>query len=128
MAPTAARRQQKKAVHPLITGQEALYLRFLSEKQVPVQVKLRDGEVVSGWIEYYDDAMIRLTREGKPNLFIYKQQIRTISELVRKEEGRRRVALRKEAAAGSAAVPASELVQQADPPAQSMPAAGESVR
>jgi host factor-I protein len=24
--------------------------------------------------------MIRLTREGKPNLFIYKQQIRTIAE------------------------------------------------
>ncbi len=73
-----------------MTGQEALYLRFLSEKQVPVNVKLRDGEVVSGWIEYYDDGMIRLTREDKPNLFIYKQQIRTISELVRKEEGRRR--------------------------------------
>lgn len=83
-----------------MTGQEALYLRFLSEKQVPINVKLRDGEIVSGWIEYYDDGMIRLTREGKPNLFIYKQQIRTISELVRKEEGRRRVALRKEASAG----------------------------
>ena len=82
-----------------MTGQEALYLRFLSEKQVPINVKLRDGEIVSGWIEYYDDGMIRLTREGKPNLFIYKEQIRTISELVRKEEGRRRVALRKEAAA-----------------------------
>lgn len=44
-------------------------------------VKLRDGERVSGWIEYFDDAMIRLTRESKPNLFIYKQQIRTIREL-----------------------------------------------
>jgi host factor-I protein len=43
-------------------------------------VKLRDGESVSGWIEYFDDRMIRLTREGRPNLFIYKQQIRTITE------------------------------------------------
>ena len=41
---------------------------------------LRDGETVSGWIEYFDDMMLRLTREGKPNLFIYKSQIRTISE------------------------------------------------
>lgn len=57
-----------------------MYLRSLSERQVPVIVKLRDGEVVSGWIEYFDDRMIRLTREGKPNLFIYKNQIRTISE------------------------------------------------
>jgi host factor-I protein len=55
-------------------------LRFLSDKQVPVTVKLRDGESVSGWIEYFDERMIRLTREGRPNLFIYKQQIRTITE------------------------------------------------
>jgi host factor-I protein len=75
---TARRRQ--KSPPPGDTGQEALYLRFLSEKQVPVAVKLHDGEVVTGWIEYFDDRMIRLTREGRPNLFIYKQQIRTITE------------------------------------------------
>ena len=62
------------------TGQEALYLRSLSERQVPVSIKLRDGESVNGWIEYFDDMMLRLTREGKPNLFIYKSQIRTITE------------------------------------------------
>ncbi len=37
-----------------------------------------------GWIEYFDDSMLRLTREGLPNLFIYKHQIRTISEATRK--------------------------------------------
>jgi host factor-I protein len=62
------------------TGQEALYLKSLSDRQVPVAIKLRDGEVVNGWIEYFDDMMLRLTREGKPNLFIYKAQIRTITE------------------------------------------------
>lgn len=63
------------------TGQEALYLKALSDRHVPVAIKLRDGEIVSGWIEYFDDTMVRLTREGKPNLFIYKAQIRTISEM-----------------------------------------------
>jgi len=62
------------------TGQEALYLKSLSDRQVTVAVKLRDGEIVTGWIEYFDDMMLRLTREGKPNLFIYKSQIRTITE------------------------------------------------
>jgi host factor-I protein len=62
------------------TGQESLYLKSLSDRQVPVSIKLRDGEVVNGWIEYFDDMMLRLTREGKPNLFIYKAQIRTITE------------------------------------------------
>ena len=79
-------RRRTKTPPPGETGQEALYLRSLSDRQVVVQIKLRDGETVRGWIEYFDDAMLRLTREGQPNLFIYKHQIRTISEA-----GRRRV-------------------------------------
>ena len=81
-------RRRHKNPPPGETGQEALYLRSLSDRQIPVRVKLQDGETVSGWIEYFDDRMIRLTREGKPNLFIYKHQIRTITEQSR--EGRRR--------------------------------------
>ena len=65
-------------------GQEALYLRSLSDRQVNVQIKLRGGETVRGWIEYFDDGMLRLTREDKPNLFIYKQQISTITEVGRR--------------------------------------------
>ena len=55
-------------------------MRSLSDRQVIVTIKLRDGETVRGWIEYFDDGMLRLTREGQPNLFIYKHQIRTITE------------------------------------------------
>ena len=53
-----------------------------------VTIKLRDGETVRGWIEYFDDSMLRLTREGQPNLFIYKHQIRTISEAGRRRAPR----------------------------------------
>jgi host factor-I protein len=53
---------------------------MLSEKQRLVAVKLMDGEVVRGWIEYYDKSMIRLTREGAPNLFIFKHEIMCIAE------------------------------------------------
>jgi host factor-I protein len=80
MTPPLSTRRRSKTPPPGETGQEALYLRSLSERQIVVQIKLRDGETVRGWIEYFDDAMLRLTREGKPNLFIYKNQIRTISE------------------------------------------------
>ncbi len=83
-------RRRQKSPPPGETGQEALYLRSLSERQVHVHVKLRDGETVSGWIEYFDDRMIRLTREGKPNLFIYKNQIRTITEHGREPRKRTR--------------------------------------
>ncbi|MGC1871674.1 MAG: RNA chaperone Hfq [Acidobacteriaceae bacterium] len=66
-----------------------MYLRTLSERQTPVLVQLRDGEALQGWIEYFDDHMIRLTREGKPNLFIYKHQILTITEKPRRPAPRR---------------------------------------
>jgi host factor-I protein len=83
MNPSLPKRRTSKIPPPGETGQEALYLRSLSERQVNVQVKLHDGETVRGWIEYFDDRMLRLTREGKPNLFIYKHQIRTITEVGR---------------------------------------------
>jgi host factor-I protein len=111
---TPSRRRQK-APPPGDTGQEILYLRFLSEKQVPVTVKLRDGEAVYGWIEYFDDRMIRLTREGKPNLFIYKNQIRTITESVRHIEARRRERNR------TGAPKASESSAVASTPSAGMP-------
>ncbi len=80
MAPKMATKKRHKGPPTGETGQEALYLKSLSDRQVPVSIKLRDGEVVNGWIEYFDDMMLRLTRDGKPNLFIYKLQIRTITE------------------------------------------------
>lgn len=62
------------------THQEAAYLKMLGEKQRPVRIKLMDGTIVRGWIEYYDRRMVRLTREGAPNLFIFKHEIAYIAE------------------------------------------------
>jgi host factor-I protein len=62
------------------TRRESEYLKELGERQAPVTVKLVDGEVLRGWIEYYDHHMVRLTREGAPNLFIYKHDIAYIAE------------------------------------------------
>ena len=81
MTPPLSTRRRSKNPPPGETGQEALYLRSLSERQVNIEIKLRDGETVRGWIEYFDEGMLRLTREGKPNLFIYKHQIRTVTEV-----------------------------------------------
>jgi len=62
------------------TFEEVAFLKMLGEKQKAVSIKLVDGEVVRGWIEYYDRNMIRLTREGAPNLFIFKHEIMYIAE------------------------------------------------
>ena len=65
---------------PEDTHQEAAYLKTLGEKQRPVSIRLVDGGVLHGWIEYYDRRMVRLTREGEPNLFIFKHEIAYIAE------------------------------------------------
>ena len=88
MTPPLSTRRRSKTPPPGETGQEALYLRSLSDRQITVLIKLRDGETVRGWIEYFDDSMVRLTREGHPNLFIYKHQIRSISDAGKKRAPR----------------------------------------
>ena len=65
---------------PEETLEEAAFLKALGEKQKPVSVKLMDGQTVQGWIEYYDKNMVRLTRVGAPNLFIFKHEIMYIAE------------------------------------------------
>ena len=65
---------------PEDTFEEAAFLKAIGEKQKLVSVKLMDGQIVHGWIEYYDRNMVRLTREGEPNLFIFKHEIMYIAE------------------------------------------------
>jgi len=81
MSPSLYKHHASRMPPPDDTGHEALYLRSLCERQVNVQIKMRDGETVRGWIEYFDEGMLRLTREGMPNLFIYKHQILSITEM-----------------------------------------------
>jgi host factor-I protein len=71
---------KSKTPPPEETFEEAAYLKALGEKQKFVSVKLQGGEIVRGWVEYYDRNMIRLTREGAPNLFIFKSEIMYIAE------------------------------------------------
>jgi hypothetical protein len=62
------------------TAHEVAYLRQLIDGLVPVVIKIKGGEEVGGIIEYYDNSFIRLTREGHPNLFIFKKDILYLRE------------------------------------------------
>lgn len=57
------------------TFEEAKYLRQLIKDETRVGVKLTDGAIVTGRIEYYDVSFIRVTRDQEPNLFIFKHDI-----------------------------------------------------
>ena len=63
------------------TFEEPKYLKRLIDKQIPVCVKLSNNEEVSGTIEFYDAHFIRLTRDGEPNLFVFKHDIKYLYEV-----------------------------------------------
>ena len=62
------------------TNKEAAYIEWLSKTRTPVVVKMVDDEEVSGWIEYFDRNIIRLTRDEDSNLFIYKERVKYLYE------------------------------------------------
>jgi host factor-I protein len=70
-----------KTKAPEQTFEEVRYLRNLSENRVPVRVRLTDNSEVEGIVEFYDVDFIRLTRDGKPNLFLYKHDIKYLYEV-----------------------------------------------
>lgn len=65
---------------PEQTLEEVNYLRRLAETQTPVRVRMRDNQEVAGVVEFFDANLIRLTREGEPNLFLYKHDIKYLYE------------------------------------------------
>lgn len=69
-----------KTKAPEQTLEEVRYLRRLIENRTPVRVRLSDNEEVEGVIEFYDAHFIRLTRQGQPNLFLYKHDIKYLFE------------------------------------------------
>jgi host factor-I protein len=75
-----AQHSGKSARPPEQTFEEAKYLKQLIENATPVRVKMVDGEEVVGVIEYYDLSFIRVTRDGQPNLFIFKHDIKYLQE------------------------------------------------
>ena len=63
------------------TLEEVKYLKHLIEQKIPICVKLVDGEEVQGTVEYYDQRFIRITRQGAPNLFVFKHDIKYLYEV-----------------------------------------------
>ena len=70
-----------KTKAPDQTLEEVQYLQHLVDKRIPVRVRLSDNPEVEGIVEFYDATFIRLTREGEPNLFLYKHDIKYLYEL-----------------------------------------------
>jgi host factor-I protein len=63
------------------TFEEVKYLKRLIDDAVTVRVRLSDNQEVEGRVEFYDANFIRITRDGEPNLFLFKHDIKYLYEL-----------------------------------------------
>jgi len=70
-----------KTKAPEQTFEEVKYLRHLADNHTPVRVRLTDNQEVEGVVEFYDTGFIRLTRQGGPNLFLFKHDIKYLYEI-----------------------------------------------
>ena len=75
--------REKEAAHkrmhpPTDTFAESYYYLKQMNKKTPMAVVYTDGQIVEGYIEWYDRNCIKLNRDGAPNLLIYKSSIRCI--------------------------------------------------
>ena len=66
----------KKTAPTEQTNAENFYYQKQMQSKTPMVVVLRDGEEVHGIIEWYDKSCLKLTRNGAPNLMIYKPAIK----------------------------------------------------
>jgi host factor-I protein len=67
---------RKKPAPPEQTHAENFYYVKQMQSHSPVAVVLTDGEVLHGTVEWYDRDCIKLTRNGSPNLLVYKHSIK----------------------------------------------------
>jgi host factor-I protein len=68
----------KKPAPPEVTHAENFYWVKQMQSRTPMLVVLESGEELRGVIEWYDRDCIKLTRQGAPNLMIFKRFIKYV--------------------------------------------------
>jgi host factor-I protein len=76
MKPERKNTPPKKIVPPEQTNAENFYYLKQMQAKTPMVIVLQDGEAIEGIIEWYDRACLKVHREGKPNLLLYKPCIK----------------------------------------------------
>jgi host factor-I protein len=80
---------QKKKSHPQYeTFAENYYYLKQMNKKTPMAVVFQDGQVLEGYIEWYDKNCIKLNRDDAPNLLVYKNSIKYLYKLNENKESK----------------------------------------
>jgi len=68
----------KKPAPPEVTHAENFYWVKQMQTHTPMTIVLDSGETLHGTVEWYDRDCIKLTRQGAPNLLIFKRVIKYV--------------------------------------------------
>ena len=78
---------QKKAHPPTDTFAENYYYLKQMSKKTPMAVVFHDGQVIEGYIEWYDRNCIKLNRDKAANLLVFKSNIKYMYKLNENKDG-----------------------------------------
>lgn len=68
--------KRSSLMNPETTHAEAFYFQKQIQARTRMNIKLRNGEEISGIISWHDRHCIKVERSGKPDLLLYKAGIR----------------------------------------------------
>ena len=66
----------KKMAPPEQTNAENFYYMKQMQGKTPMVAVLKDGEILKGYIEWYDKTCLKFNRMDAPNLLLYKSYIK----------------------------------------------------
>jgi hypothetical protein len=67
---------KKKFAPSSETNAENYYYKKQMEKKTPIIAVMMDGETINGWIEWYDRDVLKINRDDKPNLLVFKSHMK----------------------------------------------------
>ena len=70
--------RQKRSAPPEQTNAESFYFIKQMQNRTPIVLVLKDGEELSGTVEWYDKTCLKINRPGEPNVLVYKDSIKYI--------------------------------------------------
>jgi len=73
---TSSAAAAKKTIPPDQTNAENYYYVKQMQSKTPMVIVLKDGESLTGIIEWYDKGCLKVNRDGDPNLLIFKHNIK----------------------------------------------------
>jgi sRNA-binding regulator protein Hfq len=87
---------RNKSLPPAETNAETFYYLKQMSAKTPMVVVLVDGEIIRGWVEWYDRACIKVNRDRGPNLLLMKSAIKYMYKEEEERGSERRLRRQKE--------------------------------